>query len=88
MSARPFPGREQVAHPIKEAVEHPADYGLRQWSGWILGPALLLVTCVTTPPEGLSEPGWRTAGAAALMAVLWMTEALPIPAGARRVRRR
>jgi sodium-dependent dicarboxylate transporter 2/3/5 len=73
------PGLEQAAHSIKEAVEHPADYGLRQWSGWIIGPAFLLLTCFTAPPEGLSEAGWRTTGAAVLMAVLWMTEAIPIP---------
>lgn len=64
---------------MKAAVEEPARYGLRQWSGWVIGPALLLMTCVVAPPEGLSEPGWRTAGAAALMAVLWMSEAIPIP---------
>lgn len=64
---------------MKAAVEHPNEYGFRQWSGWILGPALLLITCLTSPPEGLSEAGWRTSGAAALMAVLWMTEAVPIP---------
>ncbi len=75
----PSSGIEEAAHTVKEAIEHPADYGLRQWSGWIIGPALLLFTCLTSPPEGLSEPGWRTAGAAALMAVLWMSEALPIP---------
>jgi len=80
MSApHPSSGIEEAAHTVKEAIEHPADYGLRQWSGWIIGPALLLFTCLTSPPEGLSEPGWRTAGAAALMAVLWMSEALPIP---------
>ncbi len=73
------PGLEEAAHSVKEAVEHPADYGFRQWSGWIIGPALLLITCLTSPPEGLSEAGWRTSGAAALMAVLWMTEAIPIP---------
>jgi len=67
------------SHALKEAIEHPSDYGLRQWSGWIIGPALLLITCLTAPPEGLSEAGWRTSGAAGLMAVLWMTEALPIP---------
>src|SRR5690606_14527410 len=50
-----------------------------QWSGWIIGPALLLITLLVDPPSGLSVEGWRTAGAAALMAVLWMTEALPIP---------
>lgn len=80
MSEHPTPpGLEQAAHSVKEAVEHPADYGLRQWSGWIIGPAILLITCLTAPPEGLSELGWRTTGAAALMAVLWMTEAIPIP---------
>lgn len=81
MSAPHSPsGAETVtSHALKEAVEHPSEYGLRQWSGWIIGPALLLITCLTSPPEGLSVEGWRTAGAAGLMAVLWMTEALPIP---------
>ncbi len=73
------PHLDDVSQSVKEAVEQPSDYGLRQWSGWVIGPALLLLTCLTAPPEGLSEPGWRTAGAAALMAVLWMTEAIPIP---------
>lgn len=70
-------------HPIqdavKEAAEHPSAYGLRQWSGWILGPAALLFTLLTPPPEGLSVEGWRTAGATLLMAVWWITEAVPIP---------
>jgi sodium-dependent dicarboxylate transporter 2/3/5 len=80
MSApHPSSGIEEAAHTVKDAIEHPADYGLRQWSGWIIGPALLLLTCLTLPPEGLSEAGWRTAGVAALMAVLWMSEAIPIP---------
>jgi sodium-dependent dicarboxylate transporter 2/3/5 len=70
---------EPASHSFKESVQHPSEYGLRQWSGWLIGPALLLVTCLTAPPEGLSEAGWRTAGVAALMAVFWMTEALPIP---------
>ncbi len=74
----PRPAQETV-HSLKEAIEQPSDYGFRQWSGWIIGPALLLITCFTAPPEGLSVEGWRTAGAASLMAVLWMTEAIPIP---------
>lgn len=64
---------------MRDAIEHPGVYGVRQWSGWIIGPGLLLLTCVVAPPEGLSVLGWRTAGAAALMAVLWMSEAIPIP---------
>jgi sodium-dependent dicarboxylate transporter 2/3/5 len=56
-----------------------APYGLRQWSGWLLGPAALLFTLLVAPPEGLSIPGWRTAGAALLMATFWIAEPIPIP---------
>lgn len=57
-------------------------YGWRQWSGWILGPAALLLTLLIPPPDGLSPEGWRTAGAGLLMAVFWITEPIPIPATA------
>lgn len=40
----------------------------------VIGAVLL-----TDPPTGLSEEGWRTAGIVAVMALLWMTEAIPIP---------
>jgi sodium-dependent dicarboxylate transporter 2/3/5 len=53
--------------------------GLRQRCGWILGPVALLLTLVTSPPDGLSAEGWHTSGAAALMAVFWITEPVPIP---------
>jgi sodium-dependent dicarboxylate transporter 2/3/5 len=68
-----------VQDAVKEAAEHPSTYGLRHWSGWVLGPGALLFTLLTPPPEGLSVEGWRTAGAALLMAVWWITEAVPIP---------
>ncbi len=64
---------------------HAADgatYGRRQWLGWVLGPGALLITLLLPPPEGLSVAGWHTAGVAVLMAVLWMSEALPLPATA------
>jgi solute carrier family 13 (sodium-dependent dicarboxylate transporter), member 2/3/5 len=57
-------------------------YALRQWIGWAIGPAALVLTLLLPPPSGLSEPGWRTAGAAVLMAVFWITESIPIPATA------
>ena len=56
-----------------------AGFGPRQLVGWLLGPALLLVTLLLPAPAGLSLEGWRTAGVAALMAVFWITESLPIP---------
>lgn len=57
-------------------------YGLRQYAGWAIGPAALLLTLLLPAPEGLSEAGWRTAGAAVLMAVFWIAEPIPIPATA------
>ncbi len=74
------PPREQDA-PVG-TLPPPGSYGLRQWTGWGLGPALLVLTLLVPPPAGLSLEGWRTAGTAALMAVFWIAEPIPIPATA------
>lgn len=70
---------EDARKAAVESVENPSAYGLRQWSGWIIGPGALLLTLLLPPPEGLSVEGWRTAGAALLMAAWWISEAVPIP---------
>jgi sodium-dependent dicarboxylate transporter 2/3/5 len=64
---------------LEEALTGGRNYGLRQWAGWVLGPALLAATLLFPHPAGLGVEGWRTAGAAGLMAVLWITESIPIP---------
>lgn len=69
----------RASHAVKDAAKHPASYGLRQWSGCVLGPAFLLITLVVPPPDGLGVEGWRTVGAAALMAIWWISESVPIP---------
>jgi len=74
------PDRETSREDSVAAAAEP--YGLRQLAGWLIGPALLLLTLLVPAPEGLSDAGWRTAGAAALMAVFWITEPIPIPATA------
>ncbi|HUE88308.1 MAG TPA: DASS family sodium-coupled anion symporter [Vicinamibacterales bacterium] len=72
-----------IANRPHEAAGAPAEaYGFRQRCGWVIGPAALLLTLIVAPPEGLSDAGWRTAGAAALMAVFWIAEPIPIPATA------
>ena len=73
---------KQPAPAIQGALQHPGRYGLRQWSGWLLGPACLLATLLLPPPDGLGVEGWRTAGAAMMMAVFWICEPIPIPATA------
>jgi sodium-dependent dicarboxylate transporter 2/3/5 len=50
--------------------------------GFILGLAVFGLLLVFPAPESLGVPGWRTAAVGTLMAVWWMTEAIPIPATA------
>jgi len=45
----------------------------------MVAPVLLGAVLMTEPPDGLSVAAWRTAGVVGVMAVLWMTEAIPIP---------
>jgi solute carrier family 13 (sodium-dependent dicarboxylate transporter), member 2/3/5 len=73
---------DRPAQDAPAASDAPTPYGLRQRAGWFIGPAALAFTLLVAPPDGLSELGWRTAGAAALMAVFWITESIPIPATA------
>lgn len=56
-----------------------AGNSLRQRAGLILGPAGFLILLVVPAPEGMSVAAWRTAAMALLMAILWITEAVPIP---------
>lgn len=32
-------------------VARTAGYGVREWTGWVLGPAVLLLTLIVPPPE-------------------------------------
>jgi len=46
--------------------------------GFMLGPALFALLLFLGPPEGISVNGWRVLALTVLMAVWWVTEALPI----------
>lgn len=47
--------------------------------GLAAGPLLAFLTLGLGPPPGFSDPAWLTAAVTVLMAVWWMTEALPLP---------
>ncbi|HEX2100212.1 MAG TPA: hypothetical protein VHF69_06105, partial [Candidatus Synoicihabitans sp.] len=66
-------GPAEARHVVREAVERPEQFGVRQWSGWVVGPLLLMATIVLPAPGGLSEEAWRTAGVASLMAIFWIS---------------
>jgi solute carrier family 13 (sodium-dependent dicarboxylate transporter), member 2/3/5 len=73
------PSTEQAPPPGPPAEKR---FGVARRVGAAAGPALLVAMLLLPPPEGLSQAAWRTAAVAALMAVWWITEALPIPATA------
>ena len=54
----------------------------RQITGLWLGPLLFLLMLLMPTPEGMSPDGQKAAAVTLLMATLWITEAIPIPATA------
>jgi len=60
-----------------------ADWLLQRGNiGLLLGPAVFLVLLALPEPEGLSPQGMSVAAVAALMAIWWISEAIPVPATA------
>jgi len=53
-----------------------------QWLWLILGPSVMLLTCLVEPPVGMSVAALKTAGLAFWMASWWVSEVVPIPATA------
>ena len=53
-----------------------------QWAGLFAGALVFVLILLLPAPGGLSATGWRAAAVAALMAVWWVTEAIPITATA------
>lgn len=53
-----------------------------KWVGFLGGLAVFILMILSSPPEGLSLAGWRTAAVATLMAAWWVTEVIPISATA------
>ncbi len=45
----------------------------------LAGLVFFLFTLATPPPEGLTQAGWHTLGAAAMMGAFWISEVLPFP---------
>lgn len=69
------------APPPTEAHHRHRSLSVR-WAG--LGVAIVVFAAMLSlpPPAGLTEPAWRVAAVAVLMAVLWLTEAIPVAATA------
>lgn len=61
-------------------MDEPKDsFNLRNKIGLALGPAVCLLLLLLPAPEGLDPAAWHTAAIGALMAIWWISEAIPIP---------
>jgi solute carrier family 13 (sodium-dependent dicarboxylate transporter), member 2/3/5 len=71
---------------IAQPSETPSrgGYGRRQRVGLVLGPALLRLVCLLPTPEGLTPQAKNLVALIALIAMWWVTEALPLAATSRR----
>ncbi len=56
------------------------DSGNGKKIGFFLGPILFVLMLILPAPEGMKIEAWRVAAVTVLMAVWWITEAIPIPA--------
>jgi solute carrier family 13 (sodium-dependent dicarboxylate transporter), member 2/3/5 len=85
-SPRPVEPNRPEPEPLEEAAvaESAAPMGAPpshvQRIGLLAGAAIAGAMLLLPPPDGLSLAGWRTATVGVLMAVWWITEAIPIPA--------
>ena len=55
-------------------------YNTTQRVGLFLGPIVFLFMLFITPPEGMNPSAMKVAAITTLMAIWWITEAVPIPA--------
>jgi sodium-dependent dicarboxylate transporter 2/3/5 len=72
-------GQRVSNNPIRDSLEAPLVFGLRQKIGAVLGPLVLIATWVLPAPAGMPDAAWATTGVALLMAIWWISETLPIP---------
>lgn len=56
------------------------EYSMMKKVGLLLGPILFLAMVLMDPPEGMKPEAMKVAAITVLMAVWWITEAIPIPA--------
>lgn len=56
------------------------DSGSGRKIGFFLGPAVFVLMLILPVPSGMEPAAWKVAAVTALMAIWWITEAIPIPA--------
>lgn len=57
-----------------------ADSGKGRKIGFFIGPVVFILMLLISVPHGMKPEAWHVAAVTVLMAVWWITEAIPIPA--------
>lgn len=76
--------KSRLDSPRSPETHHPAhsqpakSQRLPAWVSIIFGLAVFALLIILPPPEGMSDGAWRVAAVAALMAIWWLTEAIPV----------
>ncbi|MET3873575.1 SLC13 family permease [Puniceicoccus vermicola] len=65
--------------PKRSDDDHSREFGMRQRVGLFVGPLVFIVVLFLPAPGGMSIEAWRMAAVASLMAIWWISEAIPIP---------
>lgn len=75
-------GREHDADALKRAAEAARPAPHYRAFGLLLGLATFTALVLIGPPDGIARPAWLALAVAALMAIWWASEALPLAATA------
>jgi solute carrier family 13 (sodium-dependent dicarboxylate transporter), member 2/3/5 len=70
------------ASSVEARPAAPNAPSLRQRLGLLFGPLLFGIMLLLPSPAGMQLDAWRTAAVGTLIAIWWVTEAIPIPATA------
>ena len=63
----------------EQSSEYLSSTSRRRLIGMAIGIVLFVVMLLSPPPATLSVEGWRVAAVGVLMAVFWVSEAMPLP---------
>lgn len=63
---------------MSDSDQTTVEFNTRHKTGLILGPVVFFGMLAMSPPEGLSVAGWHTAATALLIAIWWVSEAIPL----------
>ena len=70
---------ENETETTAQSADSPGASVKASWFGLAIGLTVFVVMLLLPPPDELNPEAWHVAAVAVLMAIFWVTEALPLP---------